>query len=97
MALVYWLRVDKWTSQRKRANTGSVDEETFQKLPNDQQMGIMFQKLIAIENNQSNIKSLEKSIEATVNKVSNIKSTIDDHSNTIKLLTYKSLDLEKKI
>ena len=36
-------------SKRKRANTGSVDEETFQKLPNDQQMGIMFQKLIAIE------------------------------------------------
>ena len=81
-------------SKRKRTNTGSVDEETFQTLSNDQKLGIIFQKLINIEEKQSTIGKLEKSIEATDNNVSSIKSTIDGHSNAITLLTYKSLDLE---
>ena len=83
-------------SKRKRTNTGSVDEETFQTLSNDQKLGIIFQKLIDIEEKQSTIGKLEKSIEATDNNVSSIKSTIDGHSNTITLLTYKSLDLEAR-
>ena len=83
-------------SKRKRMNTGSVDEETFQTLSNDQKLGIIFQKLIDIEDKQSTIGKLEKSIEATDNNVSSIKSTIDGHSNTITLLTYKSLDLEAR-
>ena len=83
-------------SKRKRTNTGSIDEETFQSMSNDQKLGVIFQKLIDIEDKQSSIKKLEKSLESTDKTVRSIKSTMDGHSNMIKLLTYKSLDLEAR-
>ena len=46
-------------SKRKRMNTGSVDEETFQTLSNDQKLLIIFQKLIDIEDKKSTIGKLE--------------------------------------
>ena len=83
-------------SKRKRTNTGSIDEETFQSMLDDQKLGVIFQKLIDIEDKQSSIKKLEKSLKSTDKTVSSIKSTMDGHSNMIKLLTYKSLDLEAR-
>ena len=65
-------------------------------MSNDQKLGVIFQKLTNIEDKKSSIKKLEKSLESTDKMVSSIKLTMDGHSNMIKLLTYKSLDLETR-
>lgn len=66
---------DLWETQerkRKRANTGSVSNETFNSMPSDEKLSAIFAKLVNIEQKQSCIGKLEGLMKSTVNKVGNI-------------------------
>ena len=53
-----WSEVHR--SKRKRANTGSIDENTFQRMSNDDKLGVIFQKLVNIEQQQNQMKYVKK-------------------------------------
>ena len=82
--------------KRKRANTGSVDSDTFQTLSSDDKLGVIFSKLIDIEHKQTQIENLEKAINSTRNSIGNMTSDIQSHDKMLKLLNYKSVDLEAR-
>ena len=89
-----WSEVHR--SKRKRANTGSIDENTFQRMSNDDKLGVIFQKLINIEQQQNQMKYVKKSIQDNETAVNNVRLTTVEHSSMIKLLNYRSLDLEAR-
>ena len=68
-------------SKRKRANTGSIDENTFQRMSNDDKLGVIFQKLINNDNDNDNslfsISGLRPIIQITFYYIIIISSTHD--------------------
>ena len=71
-----WSEVHR--SKRKRANTGSIDENTFQRMSNDDKLGVIFQKLINIEQQQNQMKYVKKSIQDNETAVNNVRLTTVD-------------------
>lgn len=82
--------------KRKRANTGSVDSDTFSSLTSDEKLGVIFNKLINIEHKQTQLETLERSLNSTRVVLSDMGSELDIHTKMLKVLNYKSLDLESR-
>lgn len=82
--------------KRKRVNTGSVDSDTFNALSCDDKLGLIFFKLIDIEHKQTQIENLEIAMNSTRISIHEMTSDIQSHDKMLKLLNYKSLDLEAR-
>ena len=87
-----WVEVQR--NKRKRINTGSVDEQTFQTMTNDEKLDVIFSKLIGIEQRQNMIEKFETSLNSTDSKLNSIGSKVTSNSISIELLSYRSIDLE---
>ena len=73
-----------------------MSNETFDSMPSDSKLNAIFAKLVNIEKKQSCIGKLESLMTSTVNKVGHIETTITSHDNALKMLTYKSVDIEAR-
>ena len=89
-----WVEVQR--NKRKRINTGSVDEQTFQTMTNDEKLDVIFSKLIGIEQRQNMIEKFETSLNSTDSKLNSIGSKVTSNSISIELLSYRSIDLEAR-
>lgn len=89
-----WTEVQR--SKRRRANTGSVDEQTFHTMTNDEKLSVIFSKLIGIEEKQSMIEKFETSLSSNELAINSIRSRTSNHTTMIEMLSYKSLDLEAR-
>ena len=87
---------DEHRSKRKRNNTGSIDENSFMRMTNDDRMLVLFQKLVNIEQQQTEMKHIKQSIKDNETAVNTVRLTTVEHSSMIKLLNYRSLDLEAR-
>ena len=87
---------DERDRKRKRVNTGSVDEDEFKRMPNDEKLDIIFAKLINIEHKQSQIEKLEYVTKSNSAELNSLKKTASVHEDTLTFLSYKSLDLEAR-
>ena len=86
-----WSRV-----QRSKRKQFSVDENTFQEMFTDDKLGVIFSKLIAIEQKQSEIEIVKHAVKPNERVIDSIRSTTVSHSNMLHLLNYKTLDLEAR-
>ena len=82
--------------KRKRVNTGSVGEDDFRMMSNEDKLDVIFSKLINIEQKQSSIEKLETVTQCNSSELSSLKKTATVHDDTLTFLSYKSLDLEAR-
>ena len=87
---------DEHDRKRKRVNTGSVDTETFSTTTNNEKLDVIFSKLINIEHKQTQIENLESIMQSSCESIIDIQSTTKTHNNMLRLLKYKSLDIEAR-
>lgn len=81
-------------SKRKRYNTGLQD--SFSALSVDDKLSNMFQKLENLERTNSSIESIARGMNATKVQVEHISRRADNHEQCLKVLAYKSIDLEAR-
>ena len=81
-------------SKRKRYNTGMQD--SFSALSVDDKLSNMFQKLENLERTNSSIESIARGMNATKAQVEVITRRADSHEQCLKVLAYKSIDLEAR-
>ena len=85
-----------WKEQsrkRRRRETGSVDLDAFCKMPDDQKLIAMFTKLLAVESKQI---SLSEVVSPVYEKVDILEDCVNIHARKLKMLSYRSLDLEAR-
>lgn len=92
-----FVNVDEdWREQRrkrKRHETGSVDIDTFSRMPMDEKLLVLFNKLSVVESKQT---SLNMIMSPTREKVEILENCVNIHSSKLKMLAYKSIDLEAR-
>ena len=71
-----WSEVQR--SKQKPVNTGGIDKNTFQRVSNDDKFGVIFQKLINIEQEQNQMKYVKKSIQDNETAVNHCGAFIYD-------------------
>ena len=81
-------------SKRKRYNTGMQD--SFSALSVDDRLSNMFQKLENLERTNSSRESIARGMNATKAQVEVITRRADSHEQCLKVLAYKSIDLEAR-
>lgn len=85
-----------WREQRrkrKRYETGSVDLETFCKMSSDEKLIALFTKLSTVESKQNNLSSVMSPV---YEKVDILEDCVNIHARKLKMLSYRSLDLEAR-
>lgn len=92
---------NKWENvqrhKRRRKNTGSVDLDTFSSMTNEEKLNELFSKVINIEQNQSTCTNrLTNIIGVAHAKVVRLEESSSKHNEQLKILTYKSIDLEAR-
>ena len=83
-----------WREQRrkrKRYETGSVDLETFCKMSSDEKLIALFTKLSTVESKQNNLSSVMSPV---YEKVDILEDCVNIHAHKLKMLSYRSLDLD---
>lgn len=84
-------------NKRRRNNTGSVDLDTFSSMSNEGKLNALFSKIINIEENQSAGTNRLANIIGTAHaKVVKLEESSIKHNEQLKILTYKSIDLEAR-
>ena len=61
---------DERDRKRKRVNTGSIGSEEFGTMTSDDKLGVIFTKLINIEQKQSQIDKMDSQIRSNHNQIS---------------------------
>ena len=79
--------------KRKRNETGSVDLETFCKMSSDEKLIALFTKLSTVESKQNNLSSVMSPV---YDKVDILEDCVNIHARKLKMLSYRSLDLEAR-
>ena len=82
--------------KRKRINTGSIGEDDFRRMSQEDQMYVMFSKLINIEQKQSHMEKIERVGQYNSTELNSLKKTAAAHKDTLNFLSYKSIDLEAR-
>ena len=85
-----------WKEQsrkRRRHETGSVDLDTFCKMSPDQKLIALFTKLSTTENK---VNSLSSVMSPVYEKVDILEDCVNIHARKLKMLSYRSLDLEAR-
>lgn len=85
-----------WRTQlrkRRRKETGSVDIETFSVMTTDEKLLALFSKLSAVENKQSSFNMI---MAPTHEKVEILEDCVNIQARKLKMLSYRSLDLEAR-
>lgn len=77
--------------KRKRHDTGSVDIETFSKMNTDDKMLALFSKLSIVEDKQNRMV-----MSPVHEKVDVLENCVNIQSRKLKMLAYRSLDLEAR-
>ncbi|XP_052820110.1 uncharacterized protein LOC128245930 [Mya arenaria] len=75
--------------KRKRADTGSVELDSFQTMSTDSKLNVLFTKIDTVEKAQSSVIQVETSLEQ-------VKHKIEEHDDKITTLTYKLIDLQAR-
>lgn len=86
----------EWREQRRKRKsqaTGSVDIDTFSRMSMDDKLLVLFDKLLVVEDKQSNLNRVMSPIHE---KVENLVHSVNTHSRKLKMLGYRSLDLEAR-
>ena len=83
---------DERDRKRKRVNTGSIGSEEFGAMTSDEKLGVIFTKLINIEQKQSQINKMDSQIRSNHSEVKSVKSQTLLHEKALTYLSYKSLD-----
>ena len=87
---------DERDRKRKRVNTGSIGSEEFGTMTSDEKLGVIFTKLINIEQKQSQIDKMDSQIRSNHSEVKSVKAQTSLHEKALTYLSYKSLDLEAR-
>ena len=102
-----WQTVDRHTKKRKKFCSGSVDNESFMNLPDDEKLVCLFEslnrnyeKLSSIELNQkqcvNDSNTINKGLEKTNKRVDSLEKNVDMYSQKLRMLSYRSLDIESR-
>ena len=93
-------------SKRKRVNTGStgsapgVSADAFQGLGTDGKLTVFFDMLCNMQSTQNKtsfeIKSINWNVASTREKADNVEKRVDIHERKLRMLSYKSFDLEAR-
>lgn len=90
----------KQSRKRRRystgTGTGSVDISKFHTLSGDDKLAILFEKLVNIEEKIPSFERLQDVMQVTCKKVSRVEKVTDSHERQLKILNYKSVDLEAR-
>ena len=93
--------VDRST-KRRRINTGEVgiSAEMFQMLPTDGKLVVIFDMMNNIQVTQAttsdSVKSLNNMVANACRKSDTVEEKVDFHTNQLKVLSYRSIDLEAR-
>lgn len=85
-----------WQEQsrkRRRRETGSVDFDTFSKMSPDEKLNALFFKLSTMESKQNSLSSVMSPV---YEKVDILEDCVNIHDRKLKMLSYRSLDLEAR-
>lgn len=85
---------EKAQSKRRRVNTGT--ENSFASLSVDDKLLHMFQKLENLERTNKSIENLAQGVNVTKAKVDHLTMRSDSHEQCLKVLAYKSIELEAR-
>ena len=77
--------------KRKRHDTGTVDIETFSKMNTDEKLLALFSKLSMVEDKQNDMVT-----SLVHEKVNVLENCVNIQARKIKMLSYRSLDLEAR-
>ena len=102
-----WQTVDRQTKKRKKFSSGSVDNDSFMNLPGDEKLVCLFdslnrnyEKLTSIEMTQKQClndnRNVNKGLAETNKKVENLEKNVDMYTQKLKMLSYRSLDIESR-
>ena len=102
-----WQTVDRQTKKRKKFSSGSVDNDSFMNLPGDEKLVCLFdslnrnyEKLTSIEMNQKQClndnRNVKKGLAETNKKVDSLEKNVDMYAQKLKMLSYRSLDIESR-
>ena len=83
----------KQSRKRKRNETGSVDLDAFTKMSPDEKLIALFTKLMTMEDKQNILRSVMSPVHE---KVDILEDCVNIHERKIKMLSYRSLDLEAR-
>ena len=100
-----YFQIDDRMAKRKRISTGSADgyattvsQETFENMSTDGKLSILFGMMSESHVNQArtsaSIQNINSFIVNTCQKVNTVEKRVNTHSDQIKVLSYRSLDLE---
>ena len=87
---------NEWQTQRRkrrRHDTSSVDAEAFSHMSNDEKMLVLFNKLSLVEAKQNSLSAVMPPVHE---KIDVLENCVDIHDRKIKMLSYRSLDLEAR-
>ena len=80
-------------SKRRRCNTGT---NSFSALSLDDKLLHMYEKLNSLEQTNKSIESIANCVTQTSSKVDHMNMRVDNHEQFLKLLAYKSIDIEAR-
>ena len=79
--------------KRKRHETGSVDIEEFCKMSTDEKLLALFTKLSVVEGKQNCLHTL---MSPAQEKIKVVENCVNIHARKLKMLSYRSIDLEAR-
>ena len=83
----------KAKKKRKRHETGSVDIEEFSKMSTDEKLLALFSKLSVMEGKQNCLHAV---MSPAQEKIEVVENCVNIHARKIKMLSYRSIDLEAR-
>ena len=89
-----WQKVNR--RKRKRFNTGPAELSHFHTLSGDDKLAILFEKLVDIEEKLPSVRELQSTVETVRQRTTNAETSIKSHEQQIKVLNYKSVDIEAR-
>ena len=83
--------------KRRRENSGSVDLDIFSSMNSEEKLNALFTKMTNVEQSQNACnRRLSAIIETAHNKVKRLEEHSSKHDEQLKILTYKSIDIEAR-
>ena len=83
-------------NKRRRCNTGAGTQASFASFSLDDKLLHMFSKLENLEQSNKSIESVAQGLNITKEQVENVTKRTDYHEQCLKVLVFKSIDLEAR-
>ena len=93
---VQWIPIQ---NKRKRFNTGNMGagmESNFSSLSMDEKLSHMYEKLQSLEQSNQTIAQFSQNMNTVQSKVGQFENKLNDHDLFLKVLAYKSMDIEAR-